>query len=59
MKTEKLLVFKHNTLTRPLISRNCEAGSCCVLDRWGSNPEGSDNEVEIPSGTTDRAYSTG
>jgi len=27
-----------------------KAGSCCLLDRWGSNPEGSDNEVEILTG---------
>lgn len=58
MKTKKLLVFKRDTLTPPLISRLWKL-ELLLLDRWGSNVEGSDNEVEVPSGTTESGDSTG
>lgn len=35
-----------------------KAGSLCLLDRQGSNPEGSVNEPEVPGGSTERADST-
>lgn len=59
MKTKKLLVFKHDTLTPPLISRDCESWEPLFLYRRGSNSEGFVNELEVPSGTTERADSTG